>query len=77
MLLLQECEEHGGDNQQERDDVVPLERFRVEHRHGDCREHGERNRFLDDFQLHQAEWSAVDAAADAIGRNHKAVFKEC
>ncbi len=49
----------------------------MEHRYGDCREYGERNRFLDDFQLHQAEWSAVDAAADAVCGNHKAVFKEC
>ena len=56
--------------------MVPLERFRVEYRYRDGRENCERNRFLDDLQLHQAEGTAVDAAADAVGGNHEAVFKE-
>ena len=56
--------------------MIPLERFRMEYRHGDCRKDRQGNSFLDDFQLHQAEWPAVDAAANAVGGNHKAVFKE-
>ena len=56
--------------------MVPLERFRVEYRYCDGREDRERNRFLDNLQLHQAEGTAVDATADAVGGNHKAVFKE-
>ena len=48
----------------------------MEYRDRNRCEHRERNRFLDNLQLHQAEWTAVDAAADAVGRNHKAVFKE-
>ena len=74
--LFQECEKHGGDNEQESDYVIPLERFRMEYRYCDGRENGEWNRFLDDFQLHQAEGPAVDTAADAVGGNHEAIFKE-
>ena len=48
----------------------------MEYRYRDGRENGERNRFLDDFQLHQTEGPAVDAAADAVGGNHEAIFKE-
>ena len=56
--------------------MIPLERFCMENGDCNCRENRERNRFLDDLQLHQAEWTTVDAAANAVGRNHKAVFKE-
>ena len=31
---------------------------------------------MNDLQLHQAERTAIDAAADAVCGNHKAVFKE-
>ena len=76
IFLFQECEEHSRNDEQECDNVVPLERFRVENRYRDGRENRERNRFLDDLQLHQAEGTAIDAAADAVGGNHKAIFKE-
>ena len=74
--LFQKCKENGGDDEQERNDVIPLERFRVEHRHGNRCEHRKRNGFLNDLQLHQAERTAIDATADAVCGNHKAVFKE-
>ena len=48
----------------------------MEHCDCNCREHRERNCFLDNLQLHQAEGTAVDAAPDAICGNHKAVLKE-
>ena len=48
----------------------------MEHGHCNRREHRKRNRFLDNLQLHQTEGPAVDAAADAVCRDHKAVFKE-
>ena len=56
--------------------MIPLERFCMENGYRNCRENRERNRFLDNLQLHQAEWTAVDATANAVGGNHKAVFKE-
>ena len=56
--------------------MIPLERFCMENRDRNRCEHRKRNRFLDDLQLHQAEGSAVDAATDVVGGNHKAVFKE-
>ena len=48
----------------------------MEHRDGNRREHRERNRFLDDFQLHQAEWPAVDTAPDVVCGNHETVLQE-
>ena len=56
--------------------MIPLERFRVEYRYCDGRENRKRNCFLDDLQLHQAERTTVDATADAVCGNHKAVLKE-
>ena len=56
--------------------MIPLERFCVENGDCNCREDRQGNRFLDNLQLHQAEWTAVDAAANAVGGNHKAIFKE-
>ena len=48
----------------------------MENSYRNCRENRERNCFLDDLQLHQAEWTAVDSTANAVGGNHKAIFKE-
>ena len=48
----------------------------MEHRDGNRREHRERNSFLDDFQLHQAEWPAVDTAPDVVCGNHETVLQE-
>ena len=31
---------------------------------------------MDDFQLHQAEGSAIDFATDGIGGNHEEIFDE-
>ena len=74
--LFQESKENRGDNKQECDNMIPLQCFCVENRDCNCRKDRQGNSFLNDFQLHQAEWTAVDAAANAVGRNHKAVFKE-
>ena len=74
--LLQEGEKYCRDNEQECDDVIPLERFRMEYRHRNRREHRKRNRFLDDFQLHQAERSAVDATSNVVRGNHETVLQE-
>ena len=75
--LLQKREENGSDNEHECDNVIPLERFVVEDCCRDDRKYRERNRFLDDLELHQAEWASVDFAADGVCRNHEKVFDEC
>ena len=48
----------------------------MENGHCNCREHRERNRFLDNLQLNQAEWPAVDAAPNVVRGNHEAVLQE-
>lgn len=49
----------------------------MENGHCNRREHRERNRFLDNLQLHQAEGPAVDAAPDVVCGNHETVLQEC
>ena len=56
--------------------MVPVERLAFEDEHHDNREDRQGNDFLNDFQLHQVERSAVTLEADAIGRHGEAVFKE-
>ena len=73
-LLFQERKENSRDNQHESDDVVPLQRFVIEYRYRDNGKDGQRNCFLDDLQLHQAEGAAVDFAADGVGGNHEEIF---
>ena len=48
----------------------------MENCYGDGREYREGNRLLDNLQLHQVEWPAVDAAADIVCGNHEAVFQK-
>ena len=73
-LLFQERKENSRNNQHESDDVVPLQRFVIEYRYRDNGKDGQRNCFLDNFQLHQAEGAAVDFAADGVGGNHEEIF---
>ena len=54
--------------------MVPLQRFVIEYRYRDNREDRQRNCFLDDLQLHQAEGAAIDFAADGVGGNHEEIF---
>ena len=49
----------------------------MEHRDCNCCEHCKRNGFLNDFQLHQAERTTVDAAPDVIRGNHETVLQKC
>ena len=48
----------------------------MEYRDRNRCEHRKRNRFLDNLQLHQAEWPAVDAAPDIVCGNHETVLQE-
>ena len=41
---------------------------------GDDAEHYQGDDFLDDFQLHEREWSAVFGKSDAVGGHHEAVL---
>ena len=56
--------------------MVPLQRFVVENCRCDDGEDCQRNCFLDDLELHEAEWSAIDFAADGVGWYHEEIFDE-
>ena len=56
--------------------MVPLEGFGAEQGDSQGGEHRDGNGLLDDFQLHEAEGPAVDAAPDVVGGNHEEVFDE-
>ena len=56
--------------------MVPLQRFVVENCRCDDGEDCQRNCFLDDLELHQAEGAAVDAASNAVCWNHEEVLDE-
>ncbi len=72
--LFQERKENSRDNQHKSDNVIPLQCFVIEYRYRDNGKDGQRNCFLDDLQLHQAEGAAVDFAADGVGGNHEEIF---
>ena len=56
--------------------MVPTEGLRLEHRDYDNGEHGQRNGFLDDFQLNKVEWTSVLHRADAVGWNHEGILEQ-
>ena len=76
MKLFKESEEYGGDDEDEGDDVVPLQCFVIEDRGGNDGEYGQGNSFLDDLQLHKGEGASVDSATHGVCGNHEEVFDE-
>ena len=42
----------------------------------DC-EDDERHCLLNDLELHQREWAAIDLRADAVGWDHERIFEQC
>lgn len=56
--------------------VIPLQRFVFEQQECKNRKDQQRDNFLNYFQLHQSEGTAVLAVADAVGRYHETIFHE-
>ena len=56
--------------------MIPLDRLTFEQEGDDDGEDGEGNHFLDHFELHQVEGTAVALEADAVGRDGEAVLEE-
>lgn len=64
-----------GENQQcEGYEVVPMERFAAEAGDREDGEDGERDDFLNDFQLNEREWPAVAYKSEAVGWHLARVF---
>jgi hypothetical protein len=72
MLLRPERERHRREDAHERGDVVPPDFFAKIKKREHAKD-GERDDFLDDFQLRDG----IDRVAPAIGRDHEKIFKEC
>ena len=75
-FLFFEGEKHGKQDENEGNDVVPAESFGLENGDDDDGEHGQGNRFLNDFQLDKVERTSVLHGSDAVGRNHERVFEQ-
>ena len=73
--LFFEGKKHGKDNKDKWKDMVPTEGLCLKHRNHDDGEHGQRNGFLDDFQLNEVERTSVDGWTDAVGRNHEGILE--
>lgn len=74
--LLQEDEEDGEDEAAECYEVVPLERLAFEEDSYQDSEDRKRDDFLDNFELHQVERSAVTIESDTVGGDLCAVFEK-
>ena len=75
--LLHEHQIDGTDDEEEGQNVVPMQVRALEHDVGNDTEHGQRNALLDDLQLNQVERSAILYEAEPISWNLTAVFKKC
>ena len=56
---VEECEAHGGNQQQKCHEVVPVQLFALEEDGHENGEYREGDHLLNDFQLNQREWTAV------------------
>lgn len=76
-IHTQKGEVDRGNEQEKSDKVVPVQLFALK-KDGD--KHGEnrkRYHLLNDLELQQAERPAIVGKADAVGRNHKHILKQC
>lgn len=73
--LLLENEVHRQYEADKGGQMVPLQ-FQFEGEHREYRKYGQRNDFLNHFQLHDVEGAAVVLKAQPVGRHLKAIFKE-
>ena len=75
--MFPESEDYSKEDEEETYKMVPADRLAFENSGDNDSEDNQRDGFLNDFQLHQREWTAVDLRANAVSGNHESVFKEC
>ena len=56
--------------------MIPLDGLSLEQEGNYDRENGDGNHFLNHFELHEIEGTAVFDEADSVGRNQQALFKK-
>ena len=75
-LLLHKHQIDGTDNQEECQDVIPMQMGALEHDVGYDAENGQRDALLNDLQLDEIERTAVFDKTETIGGNLATVFEE-
>ena len=75
--LFKEYEKYRHDKADECCQMIPLQSLSFEHQRNYYRKYGKGYYFLDDFQLHERERTAVAVESDSVCRHLGAVFEEC
>ena len=75
-FLLHKDEIDGANDEQEGQNVVPMQVVALKHNVRDDGENGQRNTFLNDFQLHERERAAVVDEAETVGGHLAAIFEK-
>ena len=75
-ILLHKDEIDGANDEQEGQNVVPMQVVALKHNVRDDGENGQRNTFLNDFQLHERERTAVVDEAETVGRHLAAILEK-
>ena len=76
MLWFHEHQIDSADDEQERQDMVPMEVVALEHDVGHDGKYSQRDALLNDLQLHQVERSSIVNKPQSVGRHLTAVFEE-
>lgn len=74
--LFLEGEEDGENDEEEADEVVPLDGLAFENEGDDEGEDDEGDAFLDDLELHEREGAAGDLGTYAVGGDHETVLEQ-
>ena len=75
-ILFHKNEIDGANDEQEGQNVVPMQVVALKHNVRDDGENGQRNTFLNDFQLHERERTAVVDEAETVGRHLAAILEK-
>lgn len=74
--LFHEDEIDGADNEEEGEQVVPVQILTLEHDVGNHGKNTETDALLDDLQLHEIERATVTIETDAVGGHLTTIFKQ-
>ena len=75
-LSIHENQIDGANDQQEGQQVIPMEILVLEHDIGDDAKYGQRYRFLYHLELYEGERTAITFEAQPVGRYLTTIFEE-
>ena len=74
--LFHKDEIDGADNEEEGEQVVPVQILTLEHDVGNHGKNTKTDALLDDLQLHEIERATITIETDAVGGHLTAIFKQ-